>query len=60
MATLLTHALTNLADVKESMGIAASDTSYDNLIVRKINQVTRQIEGYCGRRFLDTSYKNDE
>ena len=60
-ATLLNYALTNLADVKESLGIASSDQSYDNLIVRTINQVTKQIEAYCGgRRFLETTYTQEE
>ena len=59
MATLLTYALTTVADVKETMGVASSDHSYDNLIIRKINQVTRQIEVYCGRHFLDTTYTDE-
>lgn len=59
MATLLSYALTSLSDVKESLGIASSDTSKDNLITRKINQATRAIEAYCGRRFALTTYTND-
>lgn len=58
MAALLSYALTNKADVKESLGIASSDTSKDNLIIRKINQATRAIEAYCGRRFAATVYSN--
>lgn len=60
MATLLPYALTTVADVKESMGIASSDHSWDNLIIRKINQVTKQIEKYCGRRFIETAYTQEE
>lgn len=60
MATILSYALTNLIDVKESMGLASSDHSWDNLIIRKINQVTRQIEAYCGRHFLETTYTQEE
>lgn len=60
MASLLSYALTNLSDVKESLGIASSDTSYDNLIIRKINQSTRAIEAYCGRRFKETTYTDEE
>lgn len=60
MATLLAYALTNVADVKETLGIASSDLSWDNLIIRKINQVTRQIEAFCGRRFLLTTYTDEE
>ncbi len=59
MAVLLSYALTTLADVKESLGVASSDSSYDNLIIRKINQVTRQIEAYCDRHFLETTYTNE-
>lgn len=59
MSTLLSYALTNVADVKETMGIASSDHSWDNLIIRKINQVTKQIEAYCGRRFLLTTYTDE-
>lgn len=59
MASLLSYALTTVADVKESMGIASSDHSWDNLIIRKINQATRQIEAYCGRRFLATDYTDE-
>ena len=56
MATLLDYALTNVADVKETLGIASSVTTYDNLITRKINQATEMIEGYCNRRFKATDY----
>lgn len=47
MADLYTYALTDVASVKELMGIASSNTSRDNLIKRKINQATDIIEGYC-------------
>lgn len=60
MAAILAYALTNLADVKESLGIASSDTTKDNLIIRKINQATRAIENYCGRRFAATTYTDIE
>lgn len=56
MASLSSYALTNLADVKETAGIASGDTSWDNLIIRKINQSTEMIEGWCNRRFLATDY----
>ena len=54
MASLLSYALTTVADVKESLGV--TDSSLDNLIIRKINQATRQIEKYCDRHFLASSY----
>lgn len=60
MATLLSFALTTLADVKESLGIDAGNTSKDNLIIRKINQATKMIENYCNRRFKETTYTQEE
>lgn len=64
MASLLSYALTNLSDVKESLGIASSDTSQDNLIIRKINQATLYIESYCGlsrdHHFAQTTYTDEE
>lgn len=60
MATLITGALTTLADVKETMGIASSDQSWDNLIIRKINQVTVQIQNYTGRHFLLGTYTDED
>lgn len=57
MAVLLSYALTTVADVKELLGITSS--TYDNLIVRKINQATRAIEAYCGRRFALTTYTDE-
>lgn len=60
MAVPLSYALTTLADVKESLGIASSDHSKDNLIIRKINQATLAIENYTGRRFALTTYTNEE
>lgn len=64
MASLVTYALTNVSDVKESMGIASSDSSWDNLIIRKINQATNMIENYCGldadHHFVEATYTNEE
>lgn len=60
MASLLSYALTTKADVKESLGISSGVTTYDNLIIRKINQATRAIEAYCGRRFAATTYTDVE
>lgn len=56
MADLVAYALTTVDDVKESLGIASGDKSWDNLITRKINQVTDLVESYCQRRFAVTSY----
>lgn len=64
MAQLLSYALTTVADVKESLGIDAGDTSKDNLIIRKINQATLYIESYCSlprdHHFALTTYTNEE
>lgn len=64
MATLLDYALVSVADVKESLGIASSDITRDNLILRKINQATLFIEAYCGlardHHFKQTTYTNEE
>lgn len=64
MADLLSYALTNVADVKESLGIASGDNSKNNLIIRKINQATLFIEAYCGlardHHFKETTYTNEE
>lgn len=63
MADLLSYALTTVADVKESLGIASGDTSKDNLIKRKINQATEMIEGYvglsAGHHFKEATYTNE-
>jgi len=59
MTAILSYALTSVADVKESLGIASSNTASDNLITRKINEATVAIENYCGRRFASTTYTNE-
>lgn len=63
MADLLSYALTTVADVKESLGIDAGNTSQDNLIKRKINQATLIIEGFCnlpnGHHFKEATYTNE-
>lgn len=61
MAVLLSYALTTVADVKETLGIDAGDSTKNNLIIRKINQATEMIERYCGgRRFASTVYTGEE
>ncbi len=59
MASLVAYALCTKEDVKETLGIASSDTSWDNFIIRKINQATEIIEGWCGRRFKQTTYTDE-
>lgn len=64
MATLLDYALCSVADVKETMGIDAGNNSQNNLIIRKINQATLMIEGFCNlpynHHFKETTYTNEE
>jgi hypothetical protein len=60
MSELVSYALCSVADVKESLGIEASDTSSDNLIIRQINRATDAIENYTGRRFALTNYVDVE
>lgn len=64
MATLNAWALCSLADVKETLGIESGNTTQDNLIIRKINQATDIIEGYCGldndHHFKEATYTNEE
>lgn len=61
MAVLLSYALTDVASVKESLGIT-NDTQ-NNLIIRKINQATEMIEGFCGlardHHFKETTYTQE-
>lgn len=63
MASLLSYALTTVDDVKETLGIASGDLSWDNLIIRKINQATLAIESYCNlsrdHHFKETTYTNE-
>jgi hypothetical protein len=64
MADLLSYALTDVASVKETLGIDNGDTSKDNLIKRKINQATLYIETFCGlpadHHFKATTYTQEE
>lgn len=63
MATLVDYALTTVADVKESLGIASGDNTKNNLIIRKINQATEMIEGYvglsAGHHFKEATYTDE-
>jgi hypothetical protein len=63
VADLYSFALTSVSDVKETLGISASNTAQDNLIKRKINQATDIIEGYCllpyNHHFARATYANE-
>lgn len=62
MATLNSWSLATLADLKESLGITTN--TYDNLLIRKLNQATDTIERYCGlntnQHFASTTYTDEE
>lgn len=64
MATLVSYALSSVADVKESLGIDSGDSTKNNLIIRKINQATDMIESWCqlarNHHFVATTYTNEE
>ena len=49
-------ALTNLANVKLYLGIAETVTTYDELLLMLIDQVTNTVERFCGRTFYLTTY----
>src|SRR5258707_14112879 len=50
VATLLPEALSTLANVKESLGIATADTSSDERIKNILNRVALWIEGQTRRK----------
>lgn len=47
----LTNAYATLAELKAESNIGAADTSYDTKLELALNAASRQIDGYCGRRF---------
>lgn len=49
--------LTSLSRLKARLGI--SDTSYDTILTQLINEATDAIQGYCGRRFIESTYENE-
>lgn len=63
MADLLSYALVDVASVKESLGIPSANTSKDNLIKRKINQATLNIETFCNlardHHFKEATYTDE-
>lgn len=46
------YALCEVNDIRDDLKIAATDTSYDEVIRRLINGVSAALEGYCGRVFM--------
>mgnify|MGYP001581667557 CR=1 FL=1 len=60
MATLASNALSQVADVKESLGIDNGVTTHDNMIIRLINAASDAIENYCNRTFASATYTNEE
>ena len=53
----LPYAITTTSKVKTHLGISVS--TYDAVIDTIVNSVTDFIEGYCNRRFLETTYTNE-
>lgn len=58
MTTLLSYALCDITDVTSIPGFPS--TIDDDFVKRKINQATEMIEGYCGRRFAETTYTDEK
>lgn len=56
--TAYTFALSTVARVKARLGI--TDTGFDTVFISYLNGVTDFIERYCGRRFKETTYANEE
>lgn len=48
--------LVSLENMKSYLGINPTDTTYDTFLTQQINVVSEAIEGYCGRRFKESSY----
>jgi hypothetical protein len=53
----LTYALTTTQRIKDRLLITVS--SHDTEITRLVNAVTDWIEGYCGRRFKESTYTQE-
>lgn len=53
---LSSHALTTLAAVKDARRIVSDDTGYDQFLIRLINSVSEEVEGYCCRHFEKADY----
>ena len=56
MATLADNALTTLEDVKDALGIAATDTTRDNYLTRLINYASSWVETITGRKLALATY----
>lgn len=56
---LASNALTTLHNAKVHLGLTDAETDDDDLIEMLINQVSDQIERYCGRTFASTAYTNE-
>jgi uncharacterized phiE125 gp8 family phage protein len=57
---LAPNALTSLEAVKSYLKIDASDTIDDNRLEDLINACSAAIENYCGRRFKEQTYNDEE
>lgn len=50
-------ALTSLTRLKSRLGI--TDSSQDTVLTQLINECTDVIQGFCARRFIETTYENE-
>ena len=57
--TLVSYALLTLNDLKASLQIAFSTTTYDTGLALMINDATARIEKICQRRFKQTTYTTE-
>lgn len=53
---LRSNALTTVAACKSQLDIPTANTDQDSFIERLINSASQQIDRYCNRRFVSTSY----
>ena len=54
--SLSNYALISLEDIREALGLEASETDDDNLLTSLINRISTRIESYCGRKFVGRLY----
>lgn len=57
--TLVSYALLTLNDLKASLQIAFSTTTYDTSLALMVNEATGMIEKKCHRRFKQTTYTTE-
>ena len=58
--SLISYALTTVSRFQNFSGIDSLSATEETVIENIINAVTNYIESYCGRRFKQTAYSNEE